>query len=275
MAGFAISDLFIKLASASLHISQIITTLGVGGMVVFAVWSLARRDRLVSRDAILPVILWRNLFDVIGAAGFMTALALAPISTASAVLQATPLAVTLGAALFLGEHVGWRRWAAVTIGFFGVLLIVQPWTDAFDPAVLFAVVGFLGLSARDLVTRAIPAHVSTQQIGTYSFVWMVPLGLVMMALAGPPAPVGPIVALYLAAMVAAAAIGLFAITVSLRLGDVSAVSPFRYTRLVFAMVFGIVIFGERPDSLTWIGSALIIGSGLYVFARERRLAQSA
>ncbi len=274
MAGFAVSDLFIKLAASDLHISQIVTILGTGGAVIFGIWAYLRGDRLFSRDFLEPVVLARNLFDITGAAGFMTALSLAPISTASAVLQATPLAVTLGAALFLGETVGWRRWSAVLIGFLGVLMIVRPGTDGFDPALLFAVIGFLGLSARDLITRKIPDHISTPQIGAYAFFWLIPLGLIMLAIWGTPSALDLKLTLYMAAMIVAAAAGLFAITVSLRMGEVSAVSPFRYTRLVFAMAFGILIFGERPDLLTWTGSLLIIGSGLYVFAREHRLAQT-
>src|SRR6056297_4023815 len=92
---------------------------------------------------------------------FVTAIALTPLSQASAILQATPLAVTLGAALFLAEPVGWRRWSAILVGFAGVLMVVRPGLAGFAPASLFAVQAVFGLAMRDLATRAVPAAISS------------------------------------------------------------------------------------------------------------------
>ncbi|MEY8840872.1 EamA family transporter, partial [Cribrihabitans sp. XS_ASV171] len=120
MLGFAFEDMFIKLTSDVMATWQIISVLGVGGSAVFAVLTLAMGQRLFTPAVLSWPVMLRNLGELIGTLGFVTAIALTPISQASAILQATPLAVTLGAALFLGEPVGWRRWAAILAGFFGV-----------------------------------------------------------------------------------------------------------------------------------------------------------
>ena len=150
MAGFAVEDACIKLIAEVMPVGQILALLGAGGTLVFA--ALARRSgaRLVSRDALARPVLLRNLGDVSAAVCFVTALALTPLSSASAILQAAPLAVTAGAALFLGERVGWRRWSAIAVGFAGVLMIVRPGLDGFLPASIFAVLSVAGLALRDV-----------------------------------------------------------------------------------------------------------------------------
>ena len=140
MAGFAVEDTFIKLTSASMPTGQILIGLGLGGLVIFGVLTRLRGQRVMTAAILSPLVLVRNLAEAIATMGFVTALSLVPISTASSILQATPLAVTLGGALFLGAAVGWRRWTAVTVGFVGVLMILRPGLDGFEPAALFAVV---------------------------------------------------------------------------------------------------------------------------------------
>src|SRR6056297_1156247 len=155
MAGFALEDMFIKRLSLDLPVGQILVFLGTGGAVIFGLGALARGHRLFSRDLLAGQVLLRNLGELIGTIGFVTALALTPLSSASAILQATPLALTLGAALFLKEAVGWRRWSAILVGFAGVLMVIRPGLEGFEPASLFAVQAVFGLAMRDLATRAV------------------------------------------------------------------------------------------------------------------------
>src|SRR5690606_12013902 len=131
--------------------------IGCGGTVTFGTLAVVNGKRLLSRDALSRTVLLRHLGEVVGSATFVAALVLTTLSSASAILQATPLAVTLGAALFLGESVGWRRWTAVCIGFVGVLLIIQPGLAGFTPASLLAVVAVAALALRDVCSRAVPA----------------------------------------------------------------------------------------------------------------------
>ena len=123
MAGFALEDTFIKFVSADLPVGQILFMMGIGGAVIFGAISVLKGDRFVSRDFLVTPVLLRNLGEMIAAFGYITALTLIPLSTVAAIIQATPLCVTLGAALFMGEQVGWRRWSAIVVGFFAFVIL--------------------------------------------------------------------------------------------------------------------------------------------------------
>jgi drug/metabolite transporter (DMT)-like permease len=271
MALFAIEDMFIKLLAASLPVGQILLLLGAGGGAIFAAIAKSQGARLWSADLWHRGVLIRNGGEIVGTMGFITAIALTPISSASAILQAIPLAVTLGAALFLGESVGWRRWTAIAVGFCGVLLVIRPGTDGFEPLSIFAVIGVVGLAARDLGTRMVPPTISSMQLSAYAFALLVPTGGLMMAVTGDTWTMpGGSAWLFL---IAAQGIGVVAyglIVAATRLGEVGAIAPFRYARIVFAMIVGVTVFGERPDALTLTGASIIVASGLYAFWRETR-----
>ncbi len=272
MAGFALEDLFIKLAAQSLPVGQILAVLGTGGTAIFGVAAWRRGDALVSREFLLRPVVLRNLGEAVAAVGIVTALALTPLSSAAAILQATPLAVTAGAALVLGEDVGWRRWCAIGAGFVGVLMVVRPGFEGFAPASLFAVMAVAALAVRDCATRVTPIRVATMQLSAWAFATLVPTGLVLVALSPSAMWVPtPEAALWVGGAMLFGPIGYYAITAAMRLGDLSAVTPFRYLRLVFALALGAAVFGERPDGWTLAGAATIIGSGLYTLSRETRL----
>lgn len=272
MLGFAIEDMFIKQMSGALPVGQIIWVLGLGGGVLFGAFGLLRGHAMVSRDLVHPAVLARTGCEMFGTVGFITALSLIDISVASAILQATPLIVTAGAALFLGEMVGWKRWAAIAVGFVGVLLVLRPGMAGFDANALFAVMGVIGLGARDLFTRRVPKTVTSVQISTYAFLALVPTGFLLLAITGTPMAQPDEADTF--RLIAAVVIGIaayYAIVAATRIGDISVVSPFRYSRLVFALCVGVVAFQERPDALTLIGAAIIVGSGLFSLWREARL----
>lgn len=271
MAGFALEDMFIKSVSAELPVGQILVTLGVGGALAFTALSLRRGHRVWDRALLTPAVLLRNLGELIAALGFVSALALTPISSASAILQATPLAVTLGAALFLGAQVGWRRWSAISVGLLGVLLIIRPGLEGFQPTSLLAVMGVIGLAIRDLAVRRIPRAVSSLVLSVFGFATLIPAGLLLLTLNGPPVAVSQSAALQLTGALVMGILGYYAIVEATRVGEVAVVTPFRYARLLFALIIGMLVFGERPDQWTLAGAALIIASGLYTFARERAL----
>ena len=273
MAGFAIEDAMIKLASGGLPAGQILLMIGLVGALVFAAWGRAQGQAVFSR-AVLDGPLWlRNLFEVIGTLGFVTALTLIPLSTATAILQATPIGVTAGAALFFGETVGWRRWTAVLVGFAGVILILRPGMEGFDINALWAVLGVVGLSARDLATRRMPASLPTMVVATWGFVAVAGLGAVMLAVSRDAVAPDPRSLWYVAGALGVGIGAYWCIIEATRAGDMSAIQPFRYSRLVFALIIAVLLFGEQPDTLTLMGTALIIGSGLYTFARERTLSR--
>lgn len=275
MAAFAVEDSFIKHLTLTLPRWQIFLWLGGASALVFGGLARLQGVNVFARRYRTRVIFWRTLADTLAASAFITALWLVPLSTVAAVFQATPLAITLGAALFMGEQVGWRRWAAILTGFLGVLIIIRPGLEGFNPAALFVLVAVGGIAARDLLTRLVPANTSSMVVSFYgatSFVLAVPL----LMLAGEPAvALSRTTGLYLAIGVFFGIIGYYMIVVAMRLGEASAIMPFRYTRLLFSIVLGYIVFDESPDALTYLGAVLIIASGLYTVLRERKLARHA
>jgi drug/metabolite transporter (DMT)-like permease len=270
MLGFALEDMLIKLMADTLPVGQIVGMLGLGSALVLTVALRLRGETLFSRAVLHPAVMLRALGELIGTVGFVTAIALTPLSSASAILQATPLFVTLGAALFLGEAVGWRRWLAILVGFAGVLLIIRPGTEGFDWNSLFAVQGVIGLGIRDLATRRVPVETSSLQLSFLAFLVLMPTGAILMWTGG--GSVAPLDATIWGYFIAALLIGIVAyygIVSAMRVGEISFVSPFRYSRILFALVIGMGVFGERPDALTFLGAAIIVGSGLYTLWRER------
>jgi len=275
MAFFAIEDMYVKKLAGVISVGMLLTLLGIGGGTVFAVIAKAQGRRLLTRELLSRPVMLRNVGEMVGTLGFVFALALTPISSASAILQANPLAVTVLAALFLGAPVGWRRWSAILVGFLGVLLILRPGLDGFQPASLFAVQGVIGLAVRDVATRACPPTVSSMQLSSYGFFAIVPVGLTLLAFHEPSALPQGGGWLLMGAALLAGVLGYYMIVAAMRIGDVAVVTPFRYTRLIFALITGYFVFGERPDMITLVGAGIVVASGIYTLWREARTASAA
>lgn len=268
MAGFAVEDMFIKSASRAMPVGQVLVLMGFLGVLWFG--ALARRTGQPAFPAALRsrTMAVRSGFELVGRLFYALALALTPLSVTSAILQATPLVVVAGAALLFGEKVSAGRWALTALGFAGVLVILRPGLDGFDALSLLAVVGLLGFAGRDLATRAAPPALSNPQLGVAGFAVLALSGLVILAFQG-----GPVLpaALPLAKALAATAFGILGysyLTRAMRTGEVSAVTPFRYSRLLFAMILGVTVFGERPDIATLLGAAVIVTCGILILTRR-------
>lgn len=274
MACFAVEDALIKQLGGRFSAAQIIWILGIGGATVLIILQRARGQNLFIPELKHRGLWLRTGFEVGGTLLFVSALVSIPLATSSAVIQATPLVVAMGAALFLGAQVGWRRWMAFVVGFAGVLIILRPGTDSFDPGTLLAVGGMLGLAGRDLSTRRLPAALTGTHLSIVAFLALVPGGMALQAALGQPMVVpdkGEAGILCLCVAIGLA--GYLTIVSATRQGDISVVSSFRYSRMLFALVLATVFFGERPDSLTLFGVMVIIGAGLYTLVREARLAR--
>lgn len=269
MACFTVEDSLLKAASRTLPVGEVLIAFGTIGLLIFSALAILAGERPFSAAMLSKVMLTRSAFEIVGRLFFMLAIALTPLSTASAILQATPLVVIAGAALVFHERVGPARWASVAIGFVGVLLILRPGTGGFGLLSIFAVIATLGFAGRDLATRAAPVSMSHRQLGVLGFLMLIVSGLI--ALPFGPAPVWPGGAAA-ASVLAGSLSGVIAytsLTIAMRTGEVGAVTPFRYTRLVFAMIAGIVAFGERPDIWTIAGAALIIIAGVAALTRSK------
>ncbi|MBU9698480.1 DMT family transporter [Rhodobacteraceae bacterium HSP-20] len=268
MALFAVEDMFLKIAAADLPVGMVIFVAGAFGAPVFVLMARTEGRRTFTRAALHPAALARNGGEMAATFAYINALAVVPLSTVSAVLQALPLAVTLGAALFLRETVGWRRWLAIAVGFGGVMVVIRPGFDGFRPEALWVLVTVAGLALRDLATRAIPRDCSSAQVSAWGLLSVALLGLLMMIPGGAVMP-EPVQAATLFGAVIFGTVGYWLVVSASRTGEVAVVAPFRYTRLVFAIAIGWGVFAETPDAPMLLGAAMIIGSGLYALARER------
>lgn len=271
MLGFSAEDAFIKTITQTVPLGQVLIYMGAAGGFLFAILANRAGYCIWSRAFFHPMILFRNAGEVVGTSAFVMALTLIPLSLASALLQANPIFVALGAILFFGERVGWRRWMAIGAGLTGVLIILRPWANAFDPGAVVAIIAALGLSVRDLGSRHQPRSVHPLQTSTWGFMLLVPIGAVMLSISGGAVRLNGTEMAMIAGAVALAMIGYHALTLAMQAGEVGFVTPFRYVRLVFGILMGWALFAERPDGWMLTGAAIVVGAGLYTLIRERRL----
>jgi len=226
------------------------------------------KTRMPRRDWGLMAL--RTAAEVGAAYFFLTALFNMPIANVTAILQALPLTITLAAALFFREPVGWRRMLAILVGFSGVLLIVRPGAEDFDFYALYALMAVLCVTVRDLATRRLSRETPSMFVTLLtSTATMTIFGLLSLGVTW--APIGSR-EISLVGTASLFIIGgyLFSIMV-MRVGEISFVAPFRYTGLLWAMLLGWVAFGEWPESLTLVGAAVVVGSGLFTLYRETKL----
>jgi drug/metabolite transporter (DMT)-like permease len=268
MTLFAGNDALLKLASATLPPGQIMAVRGVFATVLSVAVVAASRQLLQVRVMLAPIVVLRACLEASIAFLFITSVAVLPLANITAILQATPIIMTLVAVIFGIERVGWRRWSAVITGFVGVLLIVRPGPAGFDPYALIAFATAALVAGRDFATRAIGAHVPSLLVtlSTSIGVCLAGFGLGMTE-EWHPLAASDLLILTAAAVVVTA--GNFAVITAFRDTEVSVVSPFRYSNVPFAIILGLAIFGELPDIFALAGIALIVGSGLYTLHRER------
>lgn len=273
MALFAVEDSLVKVATAVLPIGQVLLAFGLGGAAIFALIARRRGDALMSRDVVSPAMRIRMLFEIGGRLFYVLALALIPLSTATVILQATPLVVVAAAALIFGEPVGWRRWTAIALGLLGVLIILRPGTEAFTPAAMLAVLGMLGFAGRDLASRAAPPSLGTAILGLYGFLALAMAGAAVALWQGESfRRPDPAMLVLLAGTVAIGILAYSCLMKAMRTGAVSAVTPFRYTRLLFGIALGLVLFDETLTRSMLVGSGLVVLSGLFILWRGRSVA---
>lgn len=274
MAAFAIEDAFVKAISQTLPVGQILILFGLGGSLIFACLAVLTGTRLWTPDILSKPMCIRVIFEIVGRLFYVLAISLSALSAATVILQATPLIVVAGAALIFGERVGWRRWAAILMGLAGVIVIVQPGGESFSVLSILAVMGMIGFAGRDLASRAAPKSLGALVLGFYGFLSVVIAGLLIAIWQATPfvVPASRTSALMVAAILAGV-VAYGCLMKAMRTGEVSAVTPFRYTRLVFGVAIGVVIFREQLDLPMAVGCAMIVLSGLFIVGRTKAVAQ--
>ena len=271
MACFAVEDTFIKLLSARLPATQILFSIGFGGALITLVLAIVLNVNLADKILLNKHVISRTIADLFGALSFTSAMVLIPMSLLASILQATPLFVTLGAAILLGEKVGWRRWSAIFIGFLGVIIILQPGYGSFQLASLLGLAAVLCLALRDVVTRDMATEIPTLTVTFYACLAMGSAGFIAYPFFGPPIMPTTYETIILICAAIIGLTGYFLLVLATRKGDVSVIAPFRYSRLLFSFGLASLILGEKLTLPILLGGLLVVSSGIYTFGRERRL----
>ncbi len=272
MAAFTTNDSFMKGALAEVPLFQgLFLRASLNIVMLFAVLvpliGPVRLD-LPRKDWVMIGI--RSCAEIGAALCFMTAVSNMPLANATAIMQTLPLSITIAGWLLFRDPLGWRRMVAIVIGFFGVLMIVQPGTDGFSGYALFAVLAMLCVTLRDIIVRKIDHSVPTTTVtlGAILAVW-VASGLLSIGQGWEPVSVKA-----WAQITGSASFLIVAYVTSvavMRVGEMSFVSPFRYTALVWALLIGLFAFGEWPNALAFAGAGIIAGTGIYTVLREAAL----
>lgn len=267
MALFAANDAGTKFAVRTIPVSEVLVVRG-GLALIFLALILWWRGELRDSPKVLDwQVSLRGLAEAATGVLLISALALIPLGNVITIIQLVPFIMTIIGAVSLGEKVGWRRWLAVGAGFAGVLFVVKPATGAFDVASLFALAATLTILLRDMLARSIGARVPAFVValgsilagilvgaaGSFFQQWQTPdlLTLLSCFCSG--------VCLVLAQ---------YFIVLAYRGTELSAVAPFRYSIVVFGVLYGFLIFSELPDLWSFAGMALMICAGIYMLHRE-------
>jgi S-adenosylmethionine uptake transporter len=268
---FAAADAQAKLLTEWFHPVQIVWTRQLGllsGVLVLLI--LKGPSILKTQHPRLQVL--RGALAVLSAACFITALRYVQLANATAVTFIAPFMVTIMGALFLGEKVGIRRWSAVSIGFVGTLIVIRPGLGVVHPAVLLVVVAAAAFALRQVLSRVLAASDRTATTVTYTAIASVLLLSVPLPLFWTTPETGRELAI-LAGMAACGALGELLVIKALEIALASVIAPIHYSLIIWSTLYGWLVFGQLPDRWTWLGAAIIVGTGLYIMHRERRLAK--
>jgi len=269
MLCFVSNDALMKLMFQSVSVEQGIFVRGLLAVPLIAIIAYMRKSlfvKLSRRD--LAIVIARSLAELAATVFFLTALSQMPLANITAILQALPLTVTMFAAVFFGEPVGWRRWTAILIGFIGVLIVIRPGTEGFNNYAVLAVICVGFVTVRDAMTRRLNASVPSLYVALLSSIPICLYGGVVTLFTG-WSPVTPTMwGVFLLTAFAVMGGYLFSV-MAMRNGEISFVAPFRYTGMIWAILFGVLLFGDWPDHMTLLGTGIVIGMGIYAFHRER------
>ena len=281
MLAFTLNDTLMKAATLvlptpGLPLSEAIFLRGLVatvGLLLLARFTGSLRHLMPGRADFGPVAL-RTLAEVAASGAFLLALMHMPLANLSAILQSLPLAVTLAAAVFLKEPIGWRRLTAIVVGFVGMLIVIRPGGEAFDRWSLLGLASVACVVLRDLSTRRFSREMPSVVPAIWASGSVAVMGGIGMALYGavPPPPI-PLLETFAAALLLI--VGYMMAIMTMRVGDLGLVAPFRYTSLIWAVLLGWLLFGTLPDFWTVVGAAIVVGSGLYMLLRQRQVRMSA
>ena len=269
---FAFMNVFVREASEELHPVQIAFFRNLFALVFMLPW-LMRVGTSGLRTERMGLHIWRAVVGLLAMFTWFTAVALNPLADAVALNFTLPLFATAGAAMFLPEKVGLRRWGATLVGFLGMLIILRPGFAEVSLVTSLPILAALFMAGSVLILKTLSGTENPNAMVFYMNVIMTPLSLIpaLFVWAWPSWPI--LVQMVLLGFLASLAH--LALARSYAKADASAVMPFDYTRLPFVALLAYLLYGETADLWTWVGAAVIAGSAIYIAQRENRLARLA
>ncbi|MDB9788730.1 DMT family transporter [Candidatus Thioglobus sp.] len=275
VSAYVINDAFMKLLFSEIALFQAVFLRSIITVppILIMVWITKVAIRNLSKQD-KRLILVRVGAEIFTTITFLTALKHMPLANVTAILQALPLAITMAAALFLAEPVGWRRWSAILVGFVGILIVVRPGLEGFNIYSLSAFMAIIFLTIREISTRKLTSEVPTITVVLSTAVGSALFAGIMMIGSEWDAVSAVSWLLILGAAVAVLIATLLSV-MAMRIGDIGFVSPFRYTSMLGAIGLGILMFGDWPDQPTLVGTVIIVSTGIYTFHREQKVSRKA
>lgn len=271
MLAFTVNDTLVKaVLQDGMGLYQVITVRGalaVAGLVALALHQTGRLS-VWPHGTDRTFLTFRTIGELAATWCFLAALAHMPLANLSAIMQSLPLVVTLAAALTMGETIGWRRIAAIVVGFVGVMVIIRPGAADFDEWSLLGLASVAFVVVRDLATRRFSRDLPSTTAAIWAAVTVTIMGLIGVTQSGWQA-VTPLAGVEIAGAAACLIAGYIMAIKVMRVGEIGVVAPFRYTSLLFAIILGWLLFGTLPDGWTLIGGAIVVASGVYMLWRER------
>ena len=266
---YVLNDAVMKLLFADIDFFQAIFLRGLVSLPPLLVLALMTKTLLQKYSAKNQrFMIIRILAEIGTTVTFLTALKHMPLANVTAILQSLPLAITMAAAIFLGEPVGWRRWSAICLGFTGVLIIIRPGLAGFNSYSLLALAAVLLLTVREISTRQLDNKIPTVTVALSTTLGITAFAALML-IGNEWAEVNFVSWSLIIAAAAAVTVATLLSVVAMRTGDIGFVSPFRYTSLIGAIGLGILLFGEWPDGITLLGAVIIAFAGIYSLYREQ------
>jgi drug/metabolite transporter (DMT)-like permease len=282
---FSVNDVSIKFLSGGYALHQVILIRAIVAMAfIFAVIQLSERGWSQIGTRRPRAHLLRVGIVMLSNVTYFTGLAVMPLADAVAVAYVSPIVITLLSILFLGERVGPRRWAAVIIGMVGVVVMLRPGAGVIQPAAILVLISAVLYAAGNLLARYMGSTESAMTLSLYVQLGFIVVSMAMGVTVGdgrfaseegimaflfrpwiwPPLADWPI---FLATGLSVG-IGGMMVTQAYRTTEAGLIAPFEYVGMPMAILWGLVVFGTFPDAVSWLGIALICGSGLYVIWRE-------
>ena len=268
MGAFVLNDAFVRLAGHSLPLAQILFFRGLLTSIVLllvAFYTGAFKLKVPRKDKWL--IFFRSVTEALTAYFFLTAVMNMPFANVTAVLQILPMTVTLAAAIFFKEKVGLFRILLIFLGFFGVILIINPAKDGFNMYAGYALISVFLITTRDLLSRKLSVDVSTL-IPTVSASFGVLLFSIFLTINTAFQPLNLENSFFIGSAAFFIIFGYYTAVLVMRVGEISFISPFRYTAVLFALILGFIFFNERPDKTALLGMFIVMFSGIVLMMRN-------